>query len=304
MPVFPGQCSARFVSVRPIGGDPWTGIHTVRPWSTIVRSGDAWLSMNYFPAMAAADEVGLFQALCVGRSSTNELAARLELDGRALLILLGLLGGLGFVERREGLWQATLVTRTYLDPSGRFFWYSMLRTFKERTPDCAKIVAALRKDEPTSRVARPSDDDSGKGRVGCRCRAAHRGIHAREQSRRLVRRCARRRLRRRQAPARCRWLVRRFLGGHRASLVSTARHRDGSPHDVRGRAALHREGGCGGRVDTVAVDMFREPWPTGYDALFFSNIYHDWDDRVCSELSEKAFDRRCRGTDASSSTKC
>jgi acetylserotonin N-methyltransferase len=49
------------------------------------------------------------------------------------------------------------------------------------------------------------------------------------------------------------------------------------------------DGGCGDRVDTLAVDMFREAWPTGYDALFFSNIYHDWDDRVCAELSAKAF---------------
>jgi hypothetical protein len=59
--------------------------------------------------------------------------------------------------------------------------------------------------------------------------------------------------------------------------------------DVRGRAEIHRGGGCSERVDTVAVDMFRQPWPKGYDALFFSNIYHDWDDRVCSELSAKSF---------------
>jgi hypothetical protein len=44
------------------------------------------------------------------------------------------------------------------------------------------------------------------------------------------------------------------------------------------------------QVDTRAVDMFREPWPTGYDALFFSNIFHDWSFETCVELARKAFE--------------
>lgn len=58
-------------------------------------------------------------------------------------------------------------------------------------------------------------------------------------------------------------------------------------------AALHymREGGVTDRVDTLAVDMFREPWPAGYDALFFSNIFHDWTDETCLALARKAYDR-------------
>ena len=249
---------------------------------------DAWLSMHHFPAMAAADEVGLFQALCVGRSSTNELAARLELDDRALGILLGLLGGLGFVERREGLWQATLVTRTYLDPSGRFFWGSMLRTFKERTPDCARIVAALRKDEPSSRVARPSDawERGELDADAARHIAAFMHAHSLAASFGVAR-------------GGDFGGVRRLLdvgGGSGVFSVAIAQAWSAlhaTVMDLRTMCAAAQpyidEGGCGGRVDTVAVDMFREPWPTGYDALFFSNIYHDWDDRVCSELSAKAF---------------
>jgi acetylserotonin N-methyltransferase len=50
------------------------------------------------------------------------------------------------------------------------------------------------------------------------------------------------------------------------------------------------EGNVADRVDTAAVDMFREAWPTGYDALFFSNIFHDWNDETCVELAKKAFD--------------
>ena len=30
--------------------------------------------------------------------------------------------------------------------------------------------------------------------------------------------------------------------------------------------------GLSDRIDTFSADMFRDPWPTGYDAHFFSNI--------------------------------
>ena len=49
------------------------------------------------------------------------------------------------------------------------------------------------------------------------------------------------------------------------------------------------------RVDTVAVDMFRDAWPQGYDALFFSNIWHDWNQRTCAWLAARAYEALPRG---------
>ena len=51
-----------------------------------------------------------------------------------------------------------------------------------------------------------------------------------------------------------------------------------------------RAGGVADRVDTCAVDIFRQPWPGGYDALFFSNIWHDWNVRTCQWLAARAFE--------------
>jgi acetylserotonin N-methyltransferase len=48
--------------------------------------------------------------------------------------------------------------------------------------------------------------------------------------------------------------------------------------------------GVGARVDTKAVNMFREPWPQGYDAVFFSNIWHDWNYQTCAWLAERAYE--------------
>jgi acetylserotonin N-methyltransferase len=48
--------------------------------------------------------------------------------------------------------------------------------------------------------------------------------------------------------------------------------------------------GVADRVDTRTVDMFREAWPKGYDAVFFSNIFHDWSAETNAALSKSAFD--------------
>jgi acetylserotonin N-methyltransferase len=246
---------------------------------------DVWLSMHHFPAMAAADEVGLFKALCGGRHSTADLAAQLGLDARALGVVLGLLGGLNLAERRDGLWQATLVTRTYLHPESQFTWHSMLRTFRERMPVYERIVAVLKASDNETRVA----DAWERGELGddpARNIAAFMHAHSLPASIGVAQ----------SGDFRG---VRRLLdvgGGSGVFSVAIAQRWPGlraTVMDLRTMCTAAQpyidQGGCTGVVDTVAVDMFREPWPTGYDALFFSNIYHDWDDRICTELSAKSF---------------
>jgi hypothetical protein len=36
--------------------------------------------------------------------------------------------------------------------------------------------------------------------------------------------------------------------------------------------------------------MFHDPWPKGYDGIFFSNIYHDWDRKRCEFLTKRSFE--------------
>jgi len=46
--------------------------------------------------------------------------------------------------------------------------------------------------------------------------------------------------------------------------------------------------GMEARVDTRGADMFRDEWPHGYDAVFFSNVFHDWSFETCAELAARA----------------
>ena len=50
------------------------------------------------------------------------------------------------------------------------------------------------------------------------------------------------------------------------------------------------EGGVSDRVDTISIDMFREPRPRGYDGMFFSNIFHDWDVETNQLLARRAYE--------------
>jgi len=255
---------------------------------------DLWLSMHNFPAMAAADDVGLFKALCTGRHGVVELASQLDLDARSLGILLGLVGGLGLAECRDGLWQATLVTRTYLDPDSRFTWRSMLRTFRERMPLYELIVAALRNKTSSTGPTRASDAwEAGQlAPEAARHIAAFMHAHSLPASIEVAR-------------AGDFGSVTKLLdvgGGSGVFSIAIAQRWPQLRATVMDLGTMCdaarsyiEEGGCLDKVDAVAVDMFREPWPTGYDALYFSNIYHDWDDHVCSELSRKSFAALPRG---------
>ncbi len=43
-------------------------------------------------------------------------------------------------------------------------------------------------------------------------------------------------------------------------------------------------------MDTLGADMFKQPWPTGYDGVLFANIFHDWDGEHCRALCRQSFD--------------
>lgn len=46
--------------------------------------------------------------------------------------------------------------------------------------------------------------------------------------------------------------------------------------------------GLTSRIDCIGLDMFRSTWPSHHDAAIFTNIFHDWDDELCTILARKA----------------
>src|SRR5690348_10807080 len=105
---------------------------------------DTWLAMYRFPVITAMDEIGAFAALAAQALRTDELAAQLKVNARALGIQLGLVASLGFVEKREGRWRATAAARTWLHPEGAGYYGPLIHRYKQSVPLHEQLLATLR----------------------------------------------------------------------------------------------------------------------------------------------------------------
>ena len=248
---------------------------------------DTWLAAYRMPALAAADEVRLFEALHETPDDAAGLGARLGLKVEALKAVLPMLSALGFLEVRSGRHQLTPVARTYLLHDGPFYWGHAFSIYRSGEP-ARTFVGALRGQ------ARDADDPAPS--------------EAWESG---------------QMPADLAVRVTAFMNSHSVPAAVALAQQDllGWPKrllDVGGgsgcfaialaaarpnlRATVMElqpicdladryiaDAGVSDRVDTRAVDMFRAAWPEGYDAIFMSNIFHDWDPETNARLAASAF---------------
>lgn len=247
---------------------------------------DIWLSTHYLPAMTAADEIGLFAALKDEALALEELAAALNVNARALSIHAALLAAIGLVEKRMGRYRATPVARAYLVPDSPYYWGTLIQGYGRALAAHQELVAMLRAGEGKTE-GRPVEEweagamDIERARYVARFMHAHSVVPAIAAARTPVFDGVTRLL---------------DVGGGSGVFSIAVAQRNPGMHatvlDIEGMciAAQAYIDDAGARnVDTVTVDMFREPWPTGYDAHFFSNVLHDWSEETCAELAAKAF---------------
>jgi hypothetical protein len=260
---------------------------------------DLWLSGLHQPAVVAADEAGIFAALAESPATIPELAARLGSDERATSVLVRLLAALGLLVPRIGRYHLSADARLYLLTSSATYWVPMLSvSVSEWHRD--RILAKLRQ-HASDQAAGPEGtplvstegraaDDWAAGRVSLqRAREVAARMHAHSVP---------------AAHGVARLYdfagVQRVLdvgGGSGCFMVAAAQahpHLRGTVMELPAMCEVAdgyiAAAGVQDRVDTRAVDMFREPWPTGYDALFFSNVWHDWNVRTCQWLAGRAFE--------------
>jgi len=263
------------------------------------RMWELWLSGTHQPAIVAADEAGIFAALANAPATIPELAGRLGFDERATGILLRLLAALGLLTIQFGRFRLSDEARTYLLTSSPFYWAPMLSVaVSEWHRDT--LLAKL-KQLGSDRTAGPEGTPavSGDGRPADSWAA---GSVSLDQARDIAVRMHAHSLSAAHGAARhCDFSgVSRVLdvgGGSGCFMVAAAQHH---PHlrctvlELPAMCQLAAEyiaaGQVGDRVDTCAMDMFRAPWPRGYDAMLFSNVWHDWNVRTCEWLAARAFD--------------
>ena len=263
------------------------------------RMWDLWLSGLHQPAIVAAEEAGIFSALAEAPAAAADLAARLGFDERATTILVRLLAALRLLLVRDGRYHLGDEARTFLVKGSPWYWAPMASVaVSEWHRD--RLLEKLRQ-RASDQVTGPEGTPlvSTEGRAADDWAAGH------------------------VSPQRAREVAARMHAHSVPAAVGVARHYDfrgvtrvldvggGSGCFMVAIAQAHphlhctvmelpamceaasgyiQAGGVADRVDTCAVDMFRQAWPRGYDALFFSNIWHDWNVRTCQWLAARAFE--------------
>lgn len=249
---------------------------------------DLWLSAYLAPAMSAADELHLFEALDARPATAAELAEAKGWNGDALKTLLPLLASMGLLSVRVGRYHLTDVARTYLLHEGPFYWghaFPVLRAI----PHHGQLTAAVTAGPDASKArSRPVDSwESGQLSADmARMLTAFMHSHSLPAALSLARSAAFDG-------------IRRLLdvgGGSGCFSIALADRRPdlrATVMELPAVCALAAEyiaaAGLSARVDTIVVDMFRQAWPEGYDAIFMSNIFHDWDEETCARLAARAY---------------
>jgi acetylserotonin N-methyltransferase len=248
---------------------------------------EVWLSAFHAPALAIADELGVFARLNEQPSTVGELARALKIELRAAEALTGLMSALGFLVQVEECFHLTEIAHHYLLPESPFYWGGFLKRIREIPLDCSKFIAQLRRDGG-AREARVSDLWQAPKPSVEQLRDFTHAMHAHSFA-----------LATRVAPALPIQCVGRLLdvaGGSGSFSIALARRHPMLQCTVLDLPAVCdvtseyiRQHQVVSQVQTLAADMFVDTWPAGFDCLFFSDVLHDWDDDRCRLLAERAF---------------
>ena len=257
---------------------------------------DVWeiyLSPTWLPTLLAADELGVLVSIAGEPGSAQEVASRLGLNGRALSAVLALLAALGYLVPRHGRYQVTDSARQHLLPSSPLYWGGVWASMRTGNSLSERLREVLTTPDPAEEIPEGSSDNNidgwASGHISPEAAASMtKYMHSHSAAAAIA-----------VAQSGLFSGTRRLLdvGGCSGvfSIALAERHPDLActimdlPAVCELTTGYVQERGLQERIDTHATDMFRDPWPHGYDAVFFSNIFHDWRKVTCLALARHAF---------------
>lgn len=248
---------------------------------------DTWMSMFHFPTLTIADELGLFSLLKENPLVASDIAKSLSLGERGTEALLGVMTSLGYLVQQDGKFNLTEVSRNFLLPEAPCYWGGMLKLMANNPLSHSSLLEALRKDKSSvyqeQDVWETHEIEPEKAKVftfamQSMTMPAALGIAKYSD-----------------------WKnVKRLLDvGGGSAAVSVAL--------VKAYPQLHstifelpvvcpiteeyiRNANLSERIDTHPGNFFTDLFPFGYDAILFSNIFHDWGWEKCLHLAKRSFE--------------
>ncbi len=257
---------------------------------------EIYLSPTWIPTLLVADKLGVLESVGAAPGSTDELSARLGLNGRALGSVLALLASLGYLVPRHGRYHITDAARHHLLPSSPFYWGGVWAAMRQHSPLYDQLLRALTTADPVEAMPQSSGrnkrgvDGWASGSLSPEAAASMtKYMHSHSAAAAVA-----------VAQSGLFGSTRRLLdvgGCSGVFSIALAERHAGLSCTIMDLPAVCEltpdyvtERGLEDRIDCLAADMFRDPWPLGYDAVFLSNIFHDWRPATCLALASHAFD--------------
>ena len=248
---------------------------------------DTYMSIYHLPTLVAADDLGLFSLLKREPATVDEVAKGLSLGPRAAEALLGVMSSLGFLVQQANRFSLTEVSRNFLLPESPYYWGGLLHIFRDPPITGASVRDALKKDKQVLNLAADFWEtpkiDLEKAKAFTQTMHSHSfpaamGVALRGEFSGVDR-------------------LLDVAGGSGCFCIALALRYPKMRFTMAElpvvcplAQAYILEYGLQNRVQTIALDMFKERWPSGHDAVFFSDIFHDWGRGRCEHLAALSFE--------------
>jgi len=257
--------------------------------TTLLQIG---LAPYILPTLMAADEIGLFALLARIPLAVAEIAPELGVSFRGAEAMVATLASLGLLIPFDGKFHLTDISRTYLVPGKPFYWGDVLAVWRKVQVTSEGLLTAMRRDTPPPKQDGTSatiDEWAAAKMTPDRALAITRAMH--NVSFALGTSVAR------TADLSGTRRVLDMAGGSGCYCIAMAQRHPGIHFTVAElepvcavAQQIIDQYGLREHIDTLAIDMFRDPWPAGYDAILLNGVLHDWDKARRQHLLRRSFE--------------
>lgn len=247
---------------------------------------DSMLSLYNTHAIALALELQVFEAFDAPMS-VEELVSKTGYSTRGIKALLAMLKIRGLLDRHEGRYQLNNLSRTYMLKDSPYYWGPFFSWTSASLPNYKIYMENIRDGE--TKEEREAADGWESGEMDpefARTITDYMHCHSIASAVGMSQTC--------DFSGVTKLLdVGGGSGCYAIAIANANTDMQATIMELKPVCAVAEDyiakAGVSDRVDTKAVDMFREAWPEGYDAHFFANVFHDWSFETCAELAKKSY---------------